>query len=81
MLLGLRLGEDSRIEACREIRAQQDAPRLIVFTVHTGVEDIAAATLAGADGYLNKRIAGEEIIHTVGRTHAGGYVWLLQAAE
>ena len=29
-------------------------PRVLVFTAHTSVEDVAGATLAGADGYLHK---------------------------
>ena len=77
VLLDLRLGEDSGIEVCREIKALPDAPRVLVFTAHTGVEDVAAATLAGADGYLHKGVTGEELIDAVGRTHAGGRVWLL----
>ncbi len=81
VLLDLRLGEDSGIEVCREIKALPDAPRVLIFTAHTGVEDVAAATLAGADGYLHKGVAGEELIDAVGRIHAGGRVWLLPAAE
>ena len=45
VLLDLRLGEDSGIEVCREVKALPDAPRVLVFTAHTGVEDVAAATL------------------------------------
>ena len=81
VLLDLRLGQDSGIEVCREIKALPDAPRVLVFTAHTGTEDIAGATLAGADGYLHKGVAGEELIEAVGRTHAGSRVWLLPAAE
>ncbi len=81
VLLDLRLGEDSGIEVCRELKTLPDAPRVIVFTAHTGVEDVAAATLAGADGYLHKGLAGEELIGAVRRTGAGGRVWLLPAAE
>ena len=81
VLLDLRLGEDSGIEVCREMKAVPDAPLVLVFTAHTGVEDVAAATLAGADGYLHKGVAGEELLDAVERTYAGGRVWLLPAAE
>jgi DNA-binding NarL/FixJ family response regulator len=81
VLLDLRLGEDSGIEVCREMKAMPDAPRVLVFTAHTDVEDVAAATLAGADGYLHKGVASEELIDAVERTYAGGRVWLLPAAE
>lgn len=81
VLLDLRLGDDSGIEVCREVKAMPDAPRVLVFTAHTNVEDVAAATLAGADGYLHKGVSGEELLDAVERTHAGKRVWLLPAAE
>ncbi|MDX6380069.1 MAG: hypothetical protein QOI57_1093 [Rubrobacteraceae bacterium] len=79
VLLDLRLGEDSGIEVCREIKALPGAPRVLVFTAHASVEDIAEATLAGADGYLHKGVAGDKILDAVRRTHAGQRVWLLPA--
>jgi two-component system response regulator DevR len=79
VLLDLRLGKDSGIEVCREIKALPGAPRVLVFTAHASVEDIAGATLAGADGYLHKGVAGDKILDAVRRTHAGQRVWLLPA--
>ncbi|MCA1715526.1 MAG: response regulator transcription factor [Actinobacteria bacterium] len=79
VLLDLRLGGDSGIEACREMKALMHAPRVLVFTAHASVEDVAGATLAGADGYLHKGVAGEELLDAIRRTHAGGRVWLLPA--
>jgi len=79
VLLDLRLGEDSGIEACREIKASVHVPRILVFTAHTSVEDVAGATLAGADGYLRKGVAGEKLLDAIRRTHARGRVWLLPA--
>ena len=79
VLLDLRLGEDSGIEACREIKALPHTPRVLVFTAHASVEDVAGATLAGADGYLHKGVAGEELLDAIRRTHAGVRVWLLPA--
>jgi len=77
VLLDLRLGEDSGIEVCREIKALPEAPRVLVFSAHSSVEDVAGATLAGADGYLHKGVGGEELIDAVRRTVASGRVWLL----
>ena len=78
VLLDLRLGEHSGIEVCREIKALPEAPpRVLVFSAHSSVEDVAGATLAGADGYLQKGVEGEELIDAVRRTVAGGRVWLL----
>jgi DNA-binding NarL/FixJ family response regulator len=56
-------------------------PRVLVFTAHTSVEDVAGATLAGADGYLHIGVVGKELLHTVRRTHAGRRVWLLPAVQ
>ncbi len=77
VLLDLRLGEDSGIEVYREIKAHPEAPCVLVFSAHSSVEDVAGATLAGADGYLHKGVEGEELIDAVRRTVAGGRVWLL----
>ena len=80
VLLDLRLGEGSGVEACREIKEMPDAPRVLVFTAHTAIEDVAGATLAGADGYLHKGVGGEELLGAVRRIHKGGRVWLLPAS-
>ncbi len=82
VLLDLRLeGGGSGIEACREIKTLPDAPRVLILTAHASVEDVAAATLAGADGYLHKGVEGEEILGAVERTVAGGRVWLLPTGD
>ena len=79
VILDLRLGEGSGIEACREIKALPDAPRVLVFTAHTSAEDVAGAVLAGADSYLHKGTEGPKLLEAVERTHAGGRVWLMPA--
>ena len=82
VLLDLRLeGEDSGIEACREIKGAGDAPLVVLFTAHTGAEDVAAAVLAGADGYLHKGIAGEDLAESLRRVERGEKVWLLTTAN
>jgi DNA-binding NarL/FixJ family response regulator len=82
VLLDLRLeGEDSGIEACREIKGARDAPLVVLFTAHTGAEDVAAAVLAGADGYLHKGVAGESLVEALRRVEGGEKVWLLTTAN
>jgi len=82
VLLDLRLeGEDSGIEACREIKGARDAPLVVLFTAHTGAEDVAAAVLAGADGYLHKGVAGEDLAESLRRVEGGEKVWLLTTAN
>ena len=77
MIFDLRLDEGSVIEACRAIKTLPHPPRVLIFTAHTSAGDVAAATPAGADGYLHKGAAGEELLEAVRRTHAGERVWLL----
>lgn len=78
VLLDLRLeGEDSGVEACREIKGTPDAPLVVLFTAHTGAEDVAAAVLAGADGYLHKGMEGEGLVEAIRRVRGGQKVWLL----
>ena len=82
VLLDLRLeGEDSGIEACREIKGARDAPLVVLFTAHTGAKDVAAAVLAGADGYLHKGIAAEGLAESLRRVEGGEKVWLLTTAN
>ena len=82
VLLDLRLeGEDSGIEACREIKGARNAPLVVLFTAHTGAEDVAAAVLAGADGYLHKGIGGESLAEALRRVEGGEKVWLLTTAN
>ena len=82
VLLDLRLeGEDSGIEACREIKGAREAPLVVLFTAHTGAEDVAAAVLAGADGYLHKGIGGESLAEALRRVEGGEKVWLLTTAN
>jgi DNA-binding NarL/FixJ family response regulator len=82
VLLDLRLeGEDSGIEVCREIKGSRDAPLVVLFTAHTGAEDVAAAVLAGADGYLHKGVAGESLVEALRRVEGGEKVWLLTTAN
>jgi DNA-binding NarL/FixJ family response regulator len=82
VLLDLRLeGKDSGIEACREIKGAREAPLVVLFTAHTGAEDVAAAVLAGADGYLHKGVAGESLVEALRRVEGGEKVWLLTTAN
>ncbi|MDP8950948.1 MAG: response regulator transcription factor [Actinomycetota bacterium] len=81
VILDLRLGEGSGIEACREIKALPEPPRVLVFTAHASAEDVAGAVLAGADSYLHKGAQGAELLEAAERTHAGGRVWLMPAGD
>ena len=69
------------IEACREIKGRPNAPLVMLFTAYTDAENVAAAVLAGADGYLHKGVEGENLIEALQRVEDGEKVWLFTTAD
>lgn len=77
VILDVRLrGETSGIEVCRELKTHADPPRILIHTSYNTGEDLATATLAGADGYLHKGAEEVEFADAVRRTAAGERVWV-----
>ena len=82
VILDLRLrGEKSGIGICREIKAFPDPPYVLMHTAHDATDDLAAATLAGADGYLHKSAGNVQFVEAVKTTGIGKRVWSLGALE
>ncbi|MCA1705724.1 MAG: response regulator transcription factor, partial [Actinobacteria bacterium] len=78
VILDLRLrGEKGGITACQEIKALPEAPRVLIYTAYSSAEDLSAAALAGADGYLCKGIEGPSLVDVIRRTCAGERVWVI----
>lgn len=78
VILDLRLqGEKSGIETCREIKTLPKSPCVLIHTAHDTVDDLAAATLAGADGYLHKSARHVEFVDAARKVYAGKRVWSL----
>ncbi|MCI0390916.1 MAG: response regulator transcription factor [Acidobacteria bacterium] len=50
------------LAATREIKAQPDAPRVIIVTLHKHQEYRAAAEAVGADGFLSKSEFGAQLL-------------------
>ncbi len=70
VVMDVRLPDGSGIEACREIRAERPATRVIMLTSYPDEEAVLAAIVAGASGYLLKQIRARDLvaaIETVGR--------------
>ena len=77
VVLDVRLrGEMNGIEVCRELKTYPDPPRVLIHTSYNTGEDLATATLAGADGYFHKGIEEVELADAVRRTAAGERVWI-----
>ncbi len=76
VILDLKLrGETSGVEACRGIKDLPDPPRVLIHTAYNTAEDVTAATLAGADGYVHKGAEQSDIVEAVRRIHRGERVW------
>ncbi|RPH36876.1 MAG: DNA-binding response regulator [Chloroflexi bacterium] len=70
VLMDVRLPDGSGIEACRAIREELPATKVVMLTSYPDEEAVLAAILAGASGYLLKEIRGRDLVaalESVGR--------------
>jgi DNA-binding NarL/FixJ family response regulator len=65
VLMDLHLGEDSGIEATREIVRRHPEVRVLVVTMQEDDESVVASVRAGARGYLLKGASPEEVERAV----------------
>lgn len=71
IIMDVRLPDGSGIEACRIIREKNPSIKIIVLTSYADEQAIAAAIMAGANGYVLKKIWSQDLIAAVERV-AGG---------
>ena len=62
VVMDVRLPDGSGIEACREIRAEFPAIRVVMLTSYPDEEAVLSAILAGASGYLLKQVRGRDLV-------------------
>jgi two-component system, NarL family, response regulator DevR len=70
VLMDVRLPDGSGVEACRAIREELPATKVVMLTSYPDEEAVLAAILAGASGYLLKEIRGRDLVaalESVGR--------------
>jgi len=65
VLMDVRLPDESGIEACRQIRSAEPGIRVLMLTSYSSDEAIFAAIMAGASGYLLKRLEAEQLYAAV----------------
>ena len=65
VIMDIRLPDGSGIEATREIRAENPAIRVLMLTSYPDEEAVFAAIMAGASGYLLKKIRGRDLIEAL----------------
>lgn len=74
VLLDLRLPKVDGIEVLRRLKSDDPDIRVIALTVHDEQAYVGEALLAGADGYLLKTVAHEELIDAIKRVAQGEVV-------
>ena len=61
-VMDVRLPDGSGIEACREIRAERPATRVLMLTSYPDEEAVLSAIVAGASGYLLKQTRARDLV-------------------
>ncbi|HSJ27179.1 MAG TPA: response regulator transcription factor [Acidimicrobiia bacterium] len=72
VVLDVRLPDGSGVEACREIRARFPEVKVLMLTSFADEEALMAAILAGASGYVLKRVRGSELLDSIRSVAKGG---------
>jgi DNA-binding NarL/FixJ family response regulator len=62
VIMDVRLPDGSGIEACREIRAERPATRVVMLTSYPDEEAVLSAIVAGAAGYLLKQVRARDLV-------------------
>ena len=71
VVLDVRLPDGSGIEACREIRSRFPEVKVLMLTSFADEEALMAAILAGASGYVLKRVKSNELVTDIRKVGAG----------
>ncbi len=71
VVMDLRLPDGSGVEACREIRSRFPDVKVVILTSYADEEALMAAILAGASGYLLKRIDSDTLVDGIRKVGAG----------
>lgn len=71
VVMDVRLPDGSGVDACREIRSRWPDIRVLMLTSYADEEALVAAIMAGAAGYVLKRINSEELVRSVERVGRG----------
>jgi DNA-binding NarL/FixJ family response regulator len=72
IIMDVRLGDGSGVEACRAIREDAPGTSVIMLTSYSDEEAVMASILAGASGYLLKHTRGEALADAVVSVARGG---------
>jgi DNA-binding NarL/FixJ family response regulator len=71
VVLDVRLPDGSGVEACRDIRARFPDVKVLMLTSFADEEAMMSAILAGASGYVLKRVRGNDLVEDIRKVGAG----------
>ncbi|MEE9176939.1 MAG: response regulator transcription factor [Acidimicrobiia bacterium] len=71
VVLDVRLPDGSGVESCRDIRTRFPDVKVLMLTSFAEEEALLAAILAGASGYVLKRVKGTDLVNDIRRVGAG----------
>ena len=71
VVMDVRMPDKSGIEACREILANFPDVRVLMLTSYADEEALMASIMAGASGYVLKRVKGADLIEDIRRVARG----------
>jgi two-component system response regulator DevR len=81
VLMDIRLGTTSGIDACQQITAQLPETKVIMLTSYAEDEMLFAAVRTGAAGYVLKQAGGQEVIRAIHSALEGATMLDPTAAE
>jgi DNA-binding NarL/FixJ family response regulator len=71
IVMDVRLPDGTGVEACREIRGERPATKVIMLTSYADDEAVYGSIMAGASGYLLKQTRGTNLAEAIERVAAG----------
>ncbi len=71
-ILDVRLPDGDGVSVCRELRSRLPQLKVVMLTSYSDDEALFAAIMAGASGYLLKRVLGQDLVRGVRTVVAGG---------
>ena len=71
VVMDIRLPDGTGIEACREIRDENFDVKVLMLTSYSNEEAVMGSIMAGASGYLLKKIRSQEIVDAIRRVGSG----------
>jgi DNA-binding NarL/FixJ family response regulator len=71
VVMDVRLPDGTGVEACREIRSRWPDVKVLMLTSYADEEALVSSIMAGASGYVLKRIDSQDLVDAVRRVGKG----------